>query len=174
MFGGACFALEQAFGQLPLFVVLLCASVTYVGARIILKHRNKLRTIENFSFRVRLHSNGKVIEEEGYLDSGNMLYDPITKKPIVLITFDVFSKLYDNINYLSAYLKNIDVSLLNRGHYVKINSVASGSSILVFTAEELEIMDKQPRHFKNISVGLSFSGFDKAFGKSVLLHSELI
>lgn len=174
VFGGGCYAMQEVFGQLPLLCVLVVAGVIYVVVTLIFRARNKARLIESFSFKVKLRSNGKAVEEEGYLDSGNMLYDPITKKPIVLITYDVFCKLYDDINYLSAYLKNVDTSKLCNGHYIKINSVASGSSILVFTADELEIVGENSRHYKNISVGLSFSGFDKALGKRVLLHSEFV
>ncbi len=174
IYGGGCYALEQSVGELPLLCVLICASVIYIFATIILKIRNKARTVETFLYKIKLSSNGKTIEEEGYLDSGNMLYDPITKKPIILITFDVFTKFYEGIDYLNAYLKNVDTTLVTNGHYVKINSVASGSSILVFTADRLEIETNEHRRFDNISVGLSFSGFDKALGRKILLHSELI
>ncbi|MCM1324970.1 MAG: sigma-E processing peptidase SpoIIGA, partial [Acetobacter sp.] len=140
-----------------------------------LKARNKARLIEDFSYKVKLCCNGREIEEEGYLDSGNMLCDPVTKRPVVLISFDVFAKLYSNINYLSAFMKNIDTKILCEGHYIKINSVGSGTSILVFTADFLEVSrEEQSRRYEKVSLGLSFSGFERAFGKGILLNSEFI
>lgn len=175
IFGGGCYAIEQTFGQLPLFCVLFIGSVIYIVMHAILKTRNKLRLIENFSYKVKLYSNGREIEEEGYLDSGNMLRDPITSRPVVLISFDVFSKLYSEINYLNAFMKNVDTKKLCEGHYIKINSVGSGTSILVFTLDALEIsQNEQSQRYEKVAVGLSFSGFERAFGKGVLLNSEFI
>lgn len=175
IFGGGCYAVEQAFGQLSLFCVMLIASAIQVAMHFILKARNRARLIENFSYKVKLLFNGQEIEEEGYLDSGNMLYDPITHRPVILISFNVFSKLYSEINYLSAFLKNVDTKKLCEGHYIKINSVGSGTSILVFTVDAVEISREDTcRRYEKVSVGLSFSGFERAFGKGVLLNSEFV
>ena len=113
-----------------------------------------------------------MIYEEGYLDSGNVLYDTITKKPIILVTFDVFNKLYQNINYINALTKNFDKSIIKDGHFIKINGVGSGTSILVFTIDEMLI--NNDKSFKDVAVGLSFSSFDKSFGKKILLNNVLI
>ena len=131
--------------------------------------------IETFSYSVKIRLGEKEVEEEGYLDSGNMLYDPITKKPIILITYEVFSKFYKDINYLSAFLKNVDVNKIHNGHYIKINSIASGTNILVFTADKIEVKKEEfLKSYENVAIGLSFSGFEKGCGRQVLLHSELI
>lgn len=175
VFGGACYAVESLFGQVSLCGVLGVLAAIQVCMYLIFKNRNRLRTIETFTYRVKIQANGQTVEEEGYLDSGNMLIDPITQKPIILINFEVFSKLYQNINYLNAYLKKLDVKQLTNGHYIKINSIASGSRLLVFTADELQICrDSESHAYENVAVGLSFSGFEKALGKKVLLHSEFI
>ena len=119
-----------------------------------------------------LKDGDKIVYEEGYLDSGNVLYDSITKKPIILITFDVFNKLYQNINYINALTKNFDKSKVKDGHFIKINSITSGTSILVFTVDEIVLNSE--KSFKDVAVGLSFSEFDKSFGKKILLNSALI
>lgn len=173
MFGGACYAVSNVFGQIPLVAVLCVAGVGYIISQLVIKYQNKIRRLRQFSFKVVLHVGEKIIEEEGFLDSGNVLYDPITNKPIILITYDVFSQLYSDINYVTAYCKQVDTKKIGNAHYVKINTVASGTSILVFTAKQLEIFEgEQKRNFENVSVGLSFSGFDKALGKKILLHRE--
>ncbi len=173
IFGGACYAVSNIFGQLPLVMILLIVSIVYFMSVCVIKYQNKIKRVRQFSFKVKLSVNDKQIEEEGFLDSGNVLYDPITQKPIILITFDIFSKLYSNINYLTAYCKQVDTKLLDNAHYVKINTVASGTSILVFTVKKVEIYEgEDKRDFENVSLGLSFSGFDKALGKKILLHRE--
>ena len=173
LFGGACFAVQSRFGGISLVAVLLICAVVYIIASFIFKHNNKVRRLAAFVYDVEIDANGQRIVEEGYLDSGNMLYDPIVKKPIVLINFEVFSKIYKDISYLSLFVKKVPVEKLEKGHYIKINSVACSSSILVFNAKSLVLKSaKEEKTFHDVCLGISLSGFEKSLGKNVLLHSE--
>ena len=174
LFGGACLAVQNIFGTLPLLCVLAIGIICYIVACIVIKHQNRLKRLRQFSFKVNLFNGSQVLEEEGFLDSGNVLYDPVTKKPIILINFDIFCKLQPDINYMTAYLKKVDTKKLHNGHYVKINTVASGTSILVFTIDKVEIIEgEETRRFDDMAVGLTFSGFEKSLGKNILLNREL-
>lgn len=172
IFGGGCFALREVVGDFPLFVVAIISSVIYFAVKTILRIQRKINTIKDFTYKIVFKDNGKIIDEEGFLDSGNMLYDSITKKPIILINFDVFHKLYDNISYLSVVSKTFDEGSIKNGHYIKINSIGCGTKMFVFTVDEIKVGDEHS--FNNVMLGLSFSGFEKSFGKRVLLHSELV
>lgn len=167
--GGACLALQTAVGSFPIFIVALIGIGLFLMLAIITKAIRRNNNNKKFSFRLTLKDGEKVVEEEGYLDSGNVLYDNITGKPIVLVNFDVFHKFYNDIPYLDARLKKIDSSSIKNAHYIKINSIGQGTSMLVFTIDELSIDGK---YFKNVSLGLSFSGFEKSFGKNILLHCD--
>lgn len=169
--GGACLALQTAVGSYPLFIVAIVGIVLFVAIGVVMKIISHNNALKKFTYKLIIKDGEKVVEEEGYLDSGNVLYDNITKKPIVLITFDVFSKFYSEISYFDARLKNIDSSSIKNAHYIKINSIGKGASMLVFTVDELSIEDK---YYKNVSLGLSFSGFEKSFGKNVLLHCDYV
>lgn len=172
VFGGGCYALQNLIGSFPLFVVAIVGSVIYVASYCIIRYQQKRNIIENFCYKVKIIDGDKTIEEEGFLDTGNMLYDSISKKPIMLVTFDIFHKLYDNVSFINAFTKKTENCSIKNGHYIKINSVGSGTSMLIFSIDELIVGGE--RSFKNAMLGLSFSGFDKSFGKKILLHSELV
>ena len=172
LFGGAMLALENLVGQYPLFVVAVVGSVLYFIAKIVVKFVKKQEKISNFNYSIKICDGGKEIVEEGFLDSGNMLYDTITRKPVMLINFDVFHKLYENVSLTSILTKTFKQSSIKNGHYIKINSIGSGTSLFVFTIDEMTVGND--KSFKDVMVGLSFAGFEKSFGKSVLLHSELV
>ncbi len=172
LFGGGCYAVESLVGQYTLFIVCVIGILIYIVSKVVIKSIQRKDLVQKFTYNVILKDNENVIYEEGFLDSGNMLYDSITKKPIILITYDVFNKFYQNINYINAVTKNFDKSKVKDGHFVKINSIGSGASILVFTIDEMQLGNGKT--FKDVSVGLSFSGFDKSFGKKILLHSAMI
>ncbi len=172
LFGGGCTALESLFGTLPLFVVAVICSLIYFSVRIFVNHRRRVEHVRKFTYNVTIRDGEKTIYEEGYLDSGNVLYDNITKKPIILVNFEVFHALYQNINFICAFTKNFDKKLVKNGHFVKINGIGGDSSILVFTIDELQVGNETV--IKDASLGLSFSGFDKGFGKRMLLHSAIV
>ena len=172
IFGGGMTALENIVGQYPLFIVVVIGSIIYFAVKMVLRIQQKANIIKNFTYSVKIKDNGQEISEEGFLDSGNMLYDTITKKPVILVTYDVFHKLYKNISLPSILTKTLDKSSIKNGHYIKINSIGSGTSLLVFTIDEMLV--GSDKSFKDVMVGLSFSGFEKSFGKKVLLHSELV
>lgn len=167
--GGACLALETAVGSYPLFIAAIIGIVLLGVVGLVTKALRRNNNNKKFTFKLTLKDGGNVVEEEGYLDSGNVLYDSITGKPIVLVNFDVFHKFYNDISYLDARLKKINSSSIKNAHYIKINSIGQGTSMLVFTIDELLIDGK---FFKNVSLGLSFSGFEKSFGKNILLHCD--
>ena len=108
LFGRGCYCVTNLFGELPLIIVCVIGFIIYTISKIIINIQHRKDKIAKFTFNVTLKDGDKVIYEEGYLDSGNVLYDNITKKPIILITFEVFNKLYQNINYINALTKNFD------------------------------------------------------------------
>ena len=172
LFGGGCYALENLIGEINMMIVCLCCSVIFLTAKVILKINIKSNIIKNFTYSVRLKDGEKIIDEEGFLDSGNMLYDNITQKPVILITYEVFHKLYENISLLEVITKSFDEKLVKNGHYIKIKGIGSGTSIFTFTIDEMLIGESKMT--KNVMLGVSFSGFEKSFGKNILLHSEVI
>ena len=151
--GGACLALQSAVGTFPIFIVAILGIFLFAVLSIITKSLRRKGNLQKFTFKLTLRDGEKVVEEEGYLDSGNVLYDTMTNNPIVLINFQVFKKFYDNVDYFNARMQKINSSSIKNAHYIKINGIGSGTSMLVFTIDELRLEDK---FFKNVSLGLSF------------------
>ncbi len=171
LFGGGAMAVGQIFGTFPLFVVAIIGLVIFVLVNIVLKIINHHKRMQKFTYNLTFIDGDKVIKEEGYLDSGNVLYDTITKKPIVLVTYDVFHKFYEDVSLMSLITKDVSSCSIKNGHYIKINSVGKGTSILIFTVDQLKV-EGDERMYKNVALGVSFSGFEKSFGKNVLLHCD--
>lgn len=172
VFGGGAFVLKEFAGEFPLLLVCLVGLIVFIVSIFVIRWIQRKNRIKDFCYSVTFKDNGIEIKEEGFLDSGNMLYDNITKKPMMLVSFDVFHKFYSNISFESILTKTVDKSSIKNGHYIKINSIGSGGNILVFTIDEVKV--GQEKIFKDVMVGLSLSGFEKTFGRGVLLHSELV
>ena len=172
LFGGINQGVNTFVGQINLLVVDAVLLASYFVIKLIHKSIDRANRIKSFSYSLKIIDGDKMIEEEGYLDSGNILLDNITKKPILLISYEVFRKLYDDISLVSAITKNYDFKSFKNGHYVEINSVGGVTKMLVFSVDEVQVGEKG--FFKDVMLGLSFSGFEKSFGKNVLLNAALI
>lgn len=168
--------LTQTFGTTSVFVITLIAGVIFFLISLFLKIYHKQKIIKNFQYSVRLQFNGNSTIEKGYFDSGNILYDTVTNKPIVLISPYVFERITGQ-NYFEFVLKNEEpTKLLKNGHYIPASTSMSQGKMLVFEVDNLQIFQKDNniKEFQNIFVGLSFADFEKSFNTGLLLHSSLI
>lgn len=172
LFGGSCLAIENFFGKVSLFGVVGVSLVVYLISKWLILYRQRREIISKFTYKVILKDRGEELSLDGFLDSGNMLYDTITKKPIMLVDFEVFHKLYSNISYINVLTKSFDEKSVKNGHYIAVNSLSAGTRMLVFSVEEAFIGEN--RRVKEPMLGLSLSGFEKSFGRNVLLHGELV
>lgn len=172
LFGGGVFALQQVVGELSLLAIIGTCFAVFLVACGVIKYILKKRVVDNFRTSVKIIDGEKSIEETGYFDSGNLLYDPISSQPIVLITFDVFAKLYGE-GAMGMFFKKFDEKSLKCGHYISAKCAAGGGKMLVFRVDKLLIGDKQ-LEFDRPFLGVSMSGFEKAMHSGVLLHSSQV
>ena len=172
VFGGASEALRSLIGSFPLFLIAIVGLVVYIVCNCVYKFVFRRSRIDSFVYKVKIKDKNLEVEEEGYLDSGNVLYDAVSGQPIMLITFDVFQKIYSNISLSNFITKRYDLSSIKNGHYIKINSVGKGGNMLVFSVDEVVV--GKDKSYSNAMLGLSFSGFEKSFGKKILIHCDMV
>ena len=174
VFGGACYMISSWFGDLSTLVICLCCAAIYFCVSLLLSKLSKKRVLDSFTCSVQIKCKGKTVEEIGYFDTGNVLYDPVTSAPIVLISKSVFEKLVGE-DYLFFMLKKEKAKKLPYGHFVNVGSAVANGEMLVFMAEKLTISEKgqHAKIFKNTLLGLSMADFSKSLNSGVLLHSSL-
>lgn len=112
----------------------------------------------NFIYEVEFFKKDKVIKTKAYLDSGNLLCEPETNSPIIVINYKLFFNLNDefsSINLLTENFKDIE-----KAHYIKISTASGEGKMLVFTIDKLKIkVDKSFLIFNNPTLGLSKNKF---------------
>lgn len=129
----------------------------------------KKNTIYNFVYKISLFIDDKVIEDVGFLDSGNTLLDSLDNTPVFIINHKLFTKLYKNITFEDLLTKSF--KNLKSPHYLKSSFATGGGKILVFEVDGLEIQtNEKVLKFKNVKLGLSYSKFEKNFNCNMLLN----
>ena len=148
IYGGINLMIYYSFNmQISLPVLLLSIFViTYILKQLQMKFYQK-RTINNFLYDIVIKFNNICIKSKGYLDSGNILFDPQSQKPIVLVNFKLFEKINKDFSIQNLLTKNLNG--LKNGHYIEVKTATSIDKILVFSVDSLEIFQNDKKIIVN-------------------------
>lgn len=158
--------------KLPtVFIVFSLLAITYL-----LKQCQKAlyekKKIHNFIYQIEILNNGEVIKTNAYLDSGNILQDDKTQKPVILVNYKIFEKINKNYSVQNLLMKKFEG--LKNGHFIMVKTATSNSQFLAFSVDELKVFfNSQIKVYKNPTFALSkvkITGFDC----DVILNSKLI
>lgn len=142
LYGGVCAFFVQSFGQLHTLIILGIVFVAYFIFRYLYKFINKRKEIENFCFEVKLENDGKECSCKGFLDTGNLLSDPLTNRPVSLISYKLFKQLF-NIELDDILLNKIDMKNLKYAHYISLGTLSSSSKVLAFEIDKIMVGEKE-------------------------------
>lgn len=159
----------EGFIPIGLFALVLSIFVKFVfdGFK-----TAKKRLIKNgFEFQVNVILNQNEIKVKGYLDSGNMLVDKQTQKPVNIISFSAFKKLLkiSNEEFLLGKYK------LKNPRFINGSTIFENSKILVFEVDNLIVnFNGKKTANQNALLGLSMKNLNNAFGCEMLLNSQIL
>ncbi len=170
IYGGACYFFEGLFGIRSVLVILAIVIVLFLVLRILCKKLQRKKNIENFCYDVEIEAGGQKGQWKAFLDSGNMLTDPLTDKPVTLINFRVFSELYKDVGLGDILSHNEKLNSLKFAHYINFNTLGSDNKILVFQVDKVRLSGKT---LQDVTVGLCLKNFNDAFGSDVILHNSV-
>lgn len=126
------------------FILLLIISPIILYFYI--KQNKELKMISNYNYKVDIYYKGKEYSYTGYLDTGNKLYDPYFKKPIILLYDKKFPSI-DNPIYVpyhtvenSGLLECFKVDKIILDDKKIINKPLIGLSKKEFKMEEVEVL----------------------------------
>ncbi len=159
--------------EIPVGVILLAVALTALAISKMIKYFYHKKVFNNFVFKTVIYDKGKEIQIDAFLDSGNTLIDPVTNKPIVIIDYLTFNKLYD-LPMTQLLTKQVDE--IENSHYIEFGTVGKRDSMLIFEIEKMQVIvsDKDTKELKNVALGLSFAKLKKSFECNALLHPMLI
>ena len=131
-------------------VIILTPIIIYIY----IKQSKKLRNnyLNRYIVKIVLHNN-KSYTLTGFIDSGNNLYDPYFKHPIILINKNIINNLDENFILVPCL------------------TVSGTSLIKCFNIKELYINNKKVK--KKFLLGISDNNF-KIDGVDLLLHKDII
>ena len=151
----------------PVGFVLVVCTMMFVGIKNIIKLVSIIHKNDKYIYQITLIENDKSIEISAFLDTGNKLI--FNNKPISIINYKTFEKLYPSILLMDILLKK-QLPLKN-STYFEIKSLGNPQKILIFEIEKI-VIDK--REINNPLVGLSLENFQKQTHSDMIISSNLL
>jgi stage II sporulation protein GA (sporulation sigma-E factor processing peptidase) len=110
---------------IPFYRLLLLAAAAYFGIRYVTLWILKVHRGRNHFYQVTMHYRGKEKTVEALLDTGNRLYEPVTHKPVHVVTYGALKDICDSVSSVV---------------YIPFGSVGKASGILPgIYLDEMEI-----------------------------------
>ncbi|MGN1200763.1 MAG: sigma-E processing peptidase SpoIIGA [Candidatus Caccovivens sp.] len=169
LYGGVCYYMATLITSESIFYILFAIFVIFVVVDFILKKFHRKKAITNFCRDVEIENSGKICKCQAFLDSGNLLYDPVTQKPVCLINFKLFSKLFPDISLEDILRRSEKVKTPKFAHYIKFGTLTNSDKILVFQVGKICI-DGQVT--EKATLGLVLKDFNQTFGTDMILHNN--
>lgn len=169
VYGGGCFFFEKLFGIESTLLVLGIVSATFVVINFLARRHKHKQSVDNFCFDVEIEIDKKKTKCKGFLDSGNMLFDPVSARPVSLVNFKIFSAMFDEIELSDILLKTKRLRKLKFAHYINFETLNNDSKILIFQVDKMIVNGK---NLGKTMLGLSLKNFDSAFGTDIILHNN--
>ncbi len=139
--------------------------------------------LPNFEYDIKFIRNNREVVLKSILDTGNLLYTPVSHKAVIVVYYDDIKELMTNMEkFISEkYYNNIHELLQSkRGNYIKyiipFNSVGNSDGVIIgIEIDEVKIKRVGYNNsFQNCVVGVAMSPLFKEGNYKALLHPEYI
>lgn len=163
-------------------VLIISIFITYILIKLFINWYKRIFFKRQSFYSIKLYKNGQKISLNALLDTGNSLYEPITKKPVIVAEFlavkeilpDYLKVIYyeKDENNLERVLKNIDV---NKFRLIPFSSVGKQNGMLLgINIDKVEIFAEKNIVFNNATVAICNFSFSKDGFYNALLNPEML
>lgn len=192
--GGIIFSLYYYFlagtgiiKGLDLQLLVLLLSIAIIIWIIFINIFFKFTNISKNTYQVRLTYQGKDIIQNGFLDTGNTLYDPISNNPVIVGEIDIFKDFFNEANFLALkklisniydlnYIKDIQEELGINIRWIPFTSLGNENGMLIGIMVEKVIVHigKEQKENSNVVIALYNNKLSKDNSYTILLHQKLL
>lgn len=162
--------------QIPMGLIILIIYLYAYFMFQLISNFYKRKLTNKYLFNVTVKVGKKSLSVKAFLDTGNRLTDNISGKPIVIINYEVFCNIYEQVSLADLLLGKLERLPLKNSRYITVNG-ANGmkSKLLTFEGEELQIFFEDGVNIiPNVLFGLSLSKFKDVLEYSMLLNPLLL
>ena len=159
-------------------VVILAIILCTFMVIIVLKFLNRNVLKNSFYREIEIINEGKSVKVTGYMDTGNMLLDPITQYPVILVD-------YNRIEYiLSDALKmflekgtdlsyNINRKYINKIRLIPYKNSSSESILKGFKPDYVVIKGNEEKRIKDVIIAVTYDALSENNEFNAILNPQI-
>lgn len=198
VFGGAAFALIYIvkpqeilmknglfLGTYPLKTVILAAVVAFIVLVVAFTIVKSKISKKDMFCDIEIELNSKKIETRAMIDTGNLLKEPITNTPVIVMEHTLLyecipKEILDNLeNILGGDFEKIPEEIkkeyISRLKLIPFSSLGKQNGMLVgIKADNVKIIEEQEYEKKNVIIGIYNKSFTKRGEYRALIGLELL
>ena len=173
-------------GEYVLKVILLGAIVAFVIIKISLKVIKTKVAAKDIYCKIKIKLNAKEVETKAMIDTGNLVKEPITNTPVVIVESSLLyetlpKEILNNLENilmgdLSNIPKNIQQQYISKLRYIPFTSLGKQNGMLVgIKADEIQIeTEDECKKSNNIIIGIYDKSLTKRGEYRALVGIELV
>lgn len=200
VFGGCAFALLYFvkpqdilmkdgiyIGTYPIKIALLGCIVGFTITVISFKIVKSKLTKKDVMCNIKIYINDKSIETKAIIDTGNMLKDPITRVPVIVVERDILygiipNKILNNLTYIiggdvsEEFYEQENIQYISKFRVIPFSSIGKENGMLLgVKADKVMIeMNGNEEKIKNVIIGIYDKKLSKKGTYSALLGLDIL
>lgn len=133
-------------------------------------YADKKSKIKKYEYNMSILNQNKIYNIKVFLDTGNLLVDSNSGKPIIVISFKIFQKLFDikTVDFLTGHYK------IPNSRYLKTDSALGKSNMLLFEVDGVIIKDNEKeKQIDKAVLGLGKANFYNTLGCDAIMGRQI-
>ncbi|MFA5523566.1 MAG: sigma-E processing peptidase SpoIIGA [Tissierellales bacterium] len=169
----------------PIKVLVLAISISYILIKIVWGYIHSILIKSKIYIPIIVSLNNKTVEIIGLLDTGNLLRDPLTQIPVIIIQFsaikellpkevqNIFEKYKENDLHVISEIMVENVTKM-KFRLIPFKSLGKENGMLIgFKPDNVIIKDDEDKSFCEIIVGIYNNNLSNDDKYVALLHPEM-
>lgn len=169
----------------PVKVLVLAVSISYILIKIVWGYIQSILTKSKIYMPIVVGLNDKKVEIIGLLDTGNLLRDPVTQTPVIIIQFSAIKALLPKeVQSIFEKYKENDLEAISaimienmsniRFRLIPYKSLGKENGMLIgFKPDNVVVKDHEDKSFCDIIVGIYNNNLSNDNNYAALLHPEM-
>jgi len=152
--------------------VISCAVIVYV-----LKIINKNNIRSKNKVKIEIYMENKSVAVTGIMDTGNLLLDPITLYPVIVVDYKSISTIlpegiYDFIKEENSLNTVISRKYINKIRLIPYSAAGASSVLTGFKPDLVIIRDKEDKILKDVIIAVSYKNLSENNEFSAILNPQ--
>ena len=180
IYGGIAYGIGNLFSKsysnyYSIKIILVTCILAFIFIKKIIKTIKNNMYYSNYDYYVDIYIDNKIKKIKAFLDTGNNMRDPITNKPVLIVSLESIKDILPQEIVLN---KNIDEILLKNKNVKLLPYISVGNSnglMLGYKTDKIKIyINKEERILKDIIVGINNTKLGRDSNFDALLSIDLL